>query len=106
MATKPNHTKMFPKGRLWDISYDMRKNDKQLKDIKRELTALYAKLNEMLTATGGKITSEVRIVQAEIETAHTASAKLNEQNRNLEKNAIELLRSDETWEEVPNSAFW
>lgn len=106
MTTKPNHTKMFPKGRLWDISYDVRKNAREIKGKKSELEKLYASLNEKLSATGGKITSEVRVVQADIETAHMIVSELNKDTRRLESEALELLRSDETWEEVPNSAFW
>lgn len=106
MSTKPNHTKMFPKGRLWDISYDVRKNTREIKGKKSELEKLYASLNERLSATGGKITSEVRVIQADIETAHMVVSELNKDTRRLESEALELLRSDDSWEEVPNCAFW
>lgn len=106
MSTKPNHTKMFPKGRLWDISYDVRKNTREIKGKKSELEKLYTSLNERLSATGGKITSEVRVIQADIETAHMVVSELNKDTRRLESEALELLRSDDSWEEVPNCAFW
>lgn len=106
MSAKPNHTKMFPKSRLWDISYDVRKNAREIKGKKSELEKLYASLNEKLSATSSKITSEVRVVQADIETAHMIVSELNKDTRRLESEALELLRSDDSWEEVPNCAFW
>ena len=48
MSTKPNHTKMFPKSRLWDISYDVRKNA-------REIMKMAIKAGEEMSTGGWQV---------------------------------------------------